>query len=106
MRARRGAEPGIDFMLLVDLPEGLRAGFHGLRTSQQKITVWVQSIVECAQHLLLERDAEIDEKIAAGDEIHAGEWRILGDVLNRKDTKISHLLADLITVSDFDEKFP
>ena len=80
--------------------------FHALRASQQKIAIRIQRIVERGQHFLLERDAQIDEKITATDEIHPGEGWILGDVLHRKDTKISHLLADLIAIIDFDEKFP
>ncbi len=92
-------------MLLVDLPERFRARFHALRASQQQIAVRVQSVVKCGQHLLLERDAQIDQKIAATNEIHPGERRIAGDVLNRKDTNIAHLLADLIAAAGFGEKF-
>src|ERR1700722_4232980 len=91
-------------MLLVDLAERFRSRLHALRASQQKITARVQSVVKGGQHLLLQRDAQIDEEIAATDEIYSRERRIPRDVLNRKDTNIAHLLADLIAVIGLREK--
>ena len=50
--------------------------------------------MENRQHLPLRIGAEIDQQVAAGDQVHARKGRIAQHAMRRKHAKIAHLLGD------------
>ena len=52
--------------------------------------------MEERQDLLLRRRLQIDEEVAAGDEVDAGEGRVLDDVVLREDDQLAQLGDDLV----------
>ena len=63
-------------MLLVDRREQLAVPRHHFRAAKQQIAAWCQRIVERGNHPRLQFGVEVDQQIAAGDQVDAGEWRI------------------------------
>ena len=66
----------------------------------------IQRVVENRDHLLLHRRAEIDQHVAATDEVHLRERRIGDDILPREDTDIPDGLADAVAAVRPREKAP
>ena len=66
----------------------------------------IQRVVENRDHLLLHRRAEIDQHIAATDEVHLGKRRVVDDILPRKDAHVADGLADAVAAARPREKAP
>jgi hypothetical protein len=54
---------------LIDRAEKTRWAIGSLGWSEQKISSGIQCVVDCIQNLLLDLVIEINEHVAAGDEI-------------------------------------
>jgi hypothetical protein len=50
---------------------------------------FAQCEVEQRQHPLLEAGLEIDQKVAAADQVEAREWRVLQQALRRNDDRLA-----------------
>src|SRR5256885_1891986 len=53
---------------------------------------------------LVQFRAQINEHIAATDQVEPGKWRIGRNVLPRESADVAHIAMDLITAVAFDEK--
>ena len=78
---RAGGLPPIDAVLAVQRLEELGERSDRLRRPQDQDAIRLQRVVEERDHALLQDRSQVDEHVAAGDEIEMGEGRILGDVL-------------------------
>src|SRR6185437_5271975 len=67
--------------------------------AQQEEAARIERIMERAANLLLQVAIEIDEEIAAGDQVDARERRVLQQIMNREQHDIAQLLAHAIPVS-------
>jgi hypothetical protein len=56
----------------------------------------LESIMQGLQHLLLRSRSQINEDIAATDQVQSREWRIVGHILSRKDTAFAYGFVDLV----------
>src|SRR5207249_9248146 len=79
-----------------DQAEKLRAVSDRLRAAEQEIAGRVQRVVEDTQHLLLRRRLQIDEEVSAAHQVHAGERRVLDQVLLGKNNRVADTPRDVI----------
>ena len=73
----------------VDLPA------NRLRRAQEQVASLVESEVQEGDDLLLHLRFEVDQQVAATDQVDLGERGVGDQVLNRKRHGFAHLLADL-----------
>src|SRR5687767_2660538 len=59
---------------------------------------WVERIVKYSHELSLHMRREVNEQIAAADQIETGKWRISRHVLSREHAKIANPLFNLKAV--------
>ena len=58
-----------------------------------------QGVGECDTGLLLQLAIQVDEQIAAGDEVDAGEGRVLEQAVRCKQKNIAHFALDAVVVA-------
>ena len=87
---------GVDAILRVHHAEQARERADRLRGAQHEKPVRVQGVMERRDDLLLERRAEVDQHVAATDQVDAGEGRIGHQVLLGEDAQIANRLVDPI----------
>src|SRR2546427_9406720 len=102
----RGRPLGVDLVLFVDHREEVRQWPDGLRHSQHQEAWGRQGIVEDRRHAPLQLQLEVDEHVAAYDEVHLREGRVRGQVVLREDAELAHRLADLILAIQLHEEAP
>ena len=102
-RRRGGALLAVDAVLLVDGVEQLRRA-HRLRRAQDQEAARPQGIVEGGQQALLVRGFQVDEDVAAGDEVEPREWGIADEVVLGEDAQVAHRLVDLVVAVQLDEE--
>ncbi len=101
--ARAGSGDGVghrglrrkDPVLPVHRQEQVRGRDDGLRVPQQEEAAGIQGVVEVGDHLPLHAGLEVDEDVAAADEVQVGEGRIPDQIVAREDAQVAHGLADL-----------
>ena len=77
--------------------------FHDLVVVDQ-IAAGVQGVVEQTVHVLLDIGLEINQQVAAHDEVETGERRVLDQVVDGKETHLADFLRDLVHVIVPDEE--
>src|SRR5688500_11011601 len=65
-----------------------------------------ERIVESLEHRLLQPGLEVNEDVAATDEIEAREWRVAGEVVAGEDAHLADGFADLVVAAHFGEEAP
>src|SRR5262249_13022483 len=91
-------------MLAVDALKQLAVMADVLRGTEEEVTAWAQCEVKHRNDARLKLGAEIDQQIAAGDEIDARERRIAHDAVRREDAEIADLLDDDVAGIVFGEE--
>src|SRR5215471_12738447 len=66
----------------------------GLGCAEQEKPALIERIVKGGAHLVLQISIEVDQNVAAGDQVDMGEWRVLDQVMHCEQNRIAHLLAD------------
>ena len=94
----------INPVLLADRLEAIRNIAHRLGGPKKENTVLVQREMEKRQNLALRLRAQIDEQIAAGDEIEAGERRVGQQALAGEHHRLTQFAHDPIAVVLFGEE--
>src|SRR5215831_4501305 len=74
-------------------------------TKQQK-RARIERIVKGVAHLVLQISIEVDQDVAAGNQVDMGEWRVLEQVMQCEQDRIAQLLADPVAVAFADEESP
>src|SRR5690606_11864802 len=70
-----------------------------LRRADHEEAARIERVVEGRADLLLQLAVEIDEDVAAGDEVDAREGRVLEDVVEGEEDDVPQLLADPVAVA-------
>src|ERR1700686_3489371 len=86
----------VDLELFVDQGEVIGKNTEALRTAEHEVGTGLERVVHGGDNALLQFRTEIDEKVAATDEIEAREWRIPGDVLFGKNADLANGLRHLV----------
>ncbi len=71
----------------------------GFRGSEQEESAGVETVMKERHEPLLDLGLEVDHEVSTGEEIEAGERRILYDVLGGEDDHVPHRLYDLVAVT-------
>ena len=77
-------------MLLVDGGEQVAVLADALRRAEEQIAARAQRVVEGRDDLVLDVRPEIDQQVAAGDQVHPRERRIADDAVRREDAEVAH----------------
>ncbi len=93
-------------MLLVDYDEQLRSGGGAFCASEQQESSGPERVVKDREHVALCGVIQIDEQIAATDQVEVREGRIPGDVMTGEDATFPYALVDLVSSVDLGEEAP
>jgi len=93
-------------VLLVHRLEELREAPDGFRRAQIQEAARLERVVKDGEHLLLQARLEIDQQVAATDDVHARERGIADDVLSGEDDHLAQGLVDPIAAFLLDEESP
>ena len=74
-----------------------------LRAAQEKDAARIQAVVKKREEFPLQFRAEIDEQIAAAEDVQLGEGRVHDEILRRKDDHLADLLDHLVAAFVLDE---
>ena len=96
---------GVELVLVVAHAEQVGEFAGRLRTAQHQESARIEGIVHDRQHLGLQRRAQVDQHVAAADQIHPREGGVLDQVVRGKDAGVADHFADLVTGINFDEVF-
>ena len=94
-RARR-FPANIDACLLVQICKQFLVQLDGFRFAQEESAIGAQRVVKNLKYAALHIAVEVDQKIAAADEIDARKRRIFNDILNREHHVLAQRLLDLV----------
>jgi hypothetical protein len=86
----------IDLVLAVGEGEQRFEATHSLRLAEDEHAAWDEGVVERSKDSLLQRRSEVDEEVAATDEVDARERRIAGDVVAGEDAAIPQQPANVV----------
>lgn len=96
----------VDLVLPVHRLEEVGEAADGLRRAQQQVPSGLERVVKRGHRLLLPARFEIDQEVAAADEVHARERRVGDEVLTREDHHVPQRLADSVATFRLDEEPP
>ncbi len=96
----------VDLVLGVLRLEQVAVGADGLRGPQQEEAGRLQGIVEERQDLLLQRRLQVDEQVAAADQVDLGEGRIGQHVVPGEHAHVADRLADAVAAVHLREEAP
>jgi hypothetical protein len=92
----RRTEPTIDAPFLRNGVKQVLSSPDRFRVTEKQVSVLAQREVEQSYHPLLRLRLEVDQKVAAGDQIESREWWIAKQVLRRENDEFAQILFDLI----------
>ena len=104
-RSRRGFL-GIDLVLLVHRLEQIGEAADGFRGAQEQKSLRLERVMERGERLLLQARLEINQQVAATDEIHARKRRVADEVLPGEDDHLAQRLHDPVAAFLLDKKAP
>ena len=78
--------------------------YDALRDPEHQKATAVQGVIEEREHFFLQHKPQINQQIAATDQVQFGEGRVLGYVVLGKNAHIADGFADLVSLLDFREK--
>ena len=96
LRGRPGLLAPENLPLLVHDLKQVAEAADGLRGTEEEQAAGLERVVEDGQQPALQVGVEVDEEVAAGDEVQLGEGRVLDDILHGEDGHLADLLADAI----------
>ena len=93
-------------VFLVHRREVLRISPQALGSAEHQKTAGFERIVQSRDHPLLQHRAQVDQQIAATDQVQVGERRIFGHILLGKDAHLPYRFDNLISPVDSHEEPP
>ena len=88
----------IDPVTAIHRFEQIRVLTNGLGSSEDEKAGCVERVMERSQDALLQRGCEIDQHVAAADDVEVGKRRIGGHVLPREDAGVTERPVDPVDV--------
>ena len=101
---RRGSLLDVDLLLSVQGLEQLGKAADRFRPTQPQKAVRLECVVKNREQLLLHAGLEIDQQIAAGDDVDARERRIADEVLPREYDHLAQRLDDAVAAALVNEE--
>ena len=106
-RRRVGAvAAAIQLGLAVDRREQLRRVTDALRAAEHQAALVGEGVVQDAQGAPLRRGLQVDQQVAAGDQIDAREGRVLEQVVAREDHQVANRARHLVALLFAREEAP
>jgi hypothetical protein len=96
----------VDAVLLVHQGEQVGVGADRLGAPQHQKAHRPQGVVKDGHQLLLQRQAQIDQDVAADDQIQLRKRRVARQVLTGKDAHIAHRFVDPVSPFGLDKEPP
>ena len=87
-----------DAVLLLERREQPLMPRDGLRAAEQQHAAGQQRIVEGGDDGRLQLGVHVDQQVAAGHQVHAGERRVSHQAVRREGAEVAHLLGDDVAV--------
>src|SRR5689334_23923269 len=103
-RRRRRGFLRIDFVLFVRRLKQIGKPADRFRRAQKQESVWFERVMKSGHRLLLQTRLEIDQQVAATDQVHPREWRIADHILPREYDALAQWFDDAIAALLLDEK--
>ena len=104
LRPQGRLEPPVEPRFAVQRREQVGKAADGLRAPQEQDAAGIQAVVKERQQLLLQLRRQVDQQVAAAQDVELGEGRIHDDVLRGKDHHLADLLADPVAALVLDEE--
>ena len=86
-------------MLRIHDVEEIAMGARGLRAAEPQEACRLERVVQDRQEALLQRRLEVDEQVAAGDEIDARKRRVLEDAVAGEEDNVAQFLPHVIMIA-------
>src|SRR5258708_23596737 len=103
-RGSGGGFPEIIFVLLVRRLKKLGETADGFRRAQKQKSLRLERVMESGQRLLLQTRLQINQEVAATDQVHARERRVGDEILPGEDDRFAQRLDDAIAAFLLDKK--
>src|SRR5215475_8169746 len=81
-------------LALLDRSKVIAMATQIFRAAEEQIAAWPQCVVKNRYELVLNVAVEIDQQVAAGNQIDARERRIADYAVRREDAEVADLLGD------------
>ena len=94
-----GGFAAVHLVFLVHQREKVRRSTDGLGGAEQEIATGVERVVENGHALSLQFRSEVDQHVAATDEVQAREGRVFTNVLSGKRAHVADHATDLVTAA-------
>src|SRR3954469_11017671 len=94
----------VDFMFAIDGFEKFGERADGLGSTEKEKAVGLEGIMKDREHFSLQRAIEINENVAATDQVHVRKRRIIKEILPRENDGVAQALGDAVTAVFFGEK--
>src|SRR3989440_6294333 len=94
----------VNFIFLVRQFEKLVVETNRLSRAKNQITAGVERVMKLRDAALVQFRAQINEHIAATDQVEPGKWRVGRDVLSREGADVAHIAMDLVSAVALDEE--
>ncbi|MNV12963.1 hypothetical protein D3C71_1035900 [compost metagenome] len=88
----------VDAIALVHHLEQARAGVGRFRTAQEQVAARLEGKVEHLQHVLLYVTIQVDQQVAATDQVQLRKGRVAQDVVDGEQHALAHFLLDAVFV--------
>src|SRR5262249_47278106 len=95
-----------DFVGAVRCREETAGRTDSLGTAEHEESPGPRSVVEQSDDFVLQQGLEINEKVAAANQIHLGKRRIVQDVVLRKNAHVTNGFADAVAALDLGKETP
>ena len=102
--ARAGGLLLVDFEFFVDQREVVGKYAQAFGTTEHQVRTGLECVMHGGDHALLQFRTEIDQEVAATDQVEAGERRVLRYILLSEDTEFADSLLNLIALVDARKK--
>src|SRR5580704_3000018 len=93
-------------MLFVGLREQRGNYLGGFGGAEKQVAIAAQREMENFQRPLLHLTVEINQQVAAADQIHFRERRIAQHVMRREQNRVAQLFLELVVIAVLNEKLP
>ena len=99
-----GIEPPVEAGLAVQGGEEVDGGADGLRAAQKQDPFGVEGIVKEGHQFFLQLRGQVDQEVAAAQDIELGEGGVHDDVLHGEDRHLPDIFGEAVAVLFFDEE--
>ena len=96
-RLARGRQQAIDFVCLLHLMKRLGQRADAFRWTDHQEARRLKSVMQDRQHFPLQYSPQVNQHVAATDEVQLGERRVLGHVVPGKNAYVADDFRDLVT---------